>query len=389
MTLTVNHGLRPESAGEVAAVASLCEQWEIPCVRLAWTGPKPSTGLQAAARAARHRLMTAAACEAGADALVLAHHREDQAETFLQRLARGSGVYGLAAMRPADRWGDLTVLRPLLGVPKVRLQATLADAGVTPVQDPSNEDPRFSRVRMRRLLGPLAQEGLTSERIAETAARLGRAAAALDHWVSQLLELAEVHPAGPVRLDLSAIGDLPDEIRYRLLARLVRYCAGADYTPRHEQLEPAADALFGDRDMRRTLAGVVLDRTGTHLRAWREFGRSGIPATVLDGPGSTTWDRRYRIVAAEPGRIEIGPLGPGGLRRLDLARPEAWPASAFEAAPLIRGERGTIVPGFPDLTAPEKVTVTLTGNLNWPRGVLSERNEDYFRGGFKKKDSAG
>ena len=145
-----------------------------------WTGTKPKTGLQEAARTARYRLLADAARKAGASHILTAHTRDDQAETVLIRMSRGSGVSGLAAMTriaplPGDGEGRIKLVRPLLDIPKSRLVATLRAAKIPFADDPSNRDPRFTRARLRGLMTELAREGLDARRLSLLARRLKRA----------------------------------------------------------------------------------------------------------------------------------------------------------------------------------------------------------------------
>ena len=185
IAVTVDHGLRKEARQEAAAVGRLARKLGIAHRTLRWTGTKPKTGLQAAARVARYRLLAGAARKANASHILTAHTRDDQAETMLIRLSRGSGVAGLAAMArvssvPGDDAGQIKLVRPLLDIPKARLIATLRAAKVPFADDPSNRDPRFTRVRLRGLMKELAREGLDSRRLALLALRLRRADLAIE-----------------------------------------------------------------------------------------------------------------------------------------------------------------------------------------------------------------
>ncbi|HEX5477062.1 MAG TPA: tRNA lysidine(34) synthetase TilS, partial [Burkholderiales bacterium] len=240
VAVTVDHGLRPESKREALAVKRLARVLGIAHRTLRWTGKKPATGLQEAARLARYRLLAEAARRVGAGAILTAHTSDDQAETVLLRLARGSGITGLGGMQrrtrltplfahPYPRRGEfdrgetgaLMLVRPLLDIPKSRLLATLATAKIHFAKDPSNEDPRFTRVRIRKLMPPLAQEGLTAERLRLLAQRLRRADQALEAAVDAAV--AGFLPAQGRALVMDAIefAGLPDEIRLRVLGRML------------------------------------------------------------------------------------------------------------------------------------------------------------------------
>src|SRR5947209_7364726 len=169
VAVTVDHGLRPGSAREAAMVKRLAAGFHVEHRTVRWMGRKPATGLQEAARAARYRLLVAAAGREGARHILTAHTRDDQAETVLFRLARGSGLSGLAGIARTSALDHMTLIRPLLDIPKARLLATLKAAKIPFIDDPSNQDPRFARTRIRQLAPALAREGLDAARLAALA----------------------------------------------------------------------------------------------------------------------------------------------------------------------------------------------------------------------------
>ena len=207
--VTIDHGLRPQSRREALGVKRIAAQLGVGHRTMRWTGDKPVTGLQEKARAERYRLLLAAAQKAGARCIVTAHTLDDQAETVLLRLARGSGLAGIGAMarvvafaglafpdrraapsaapsarKPRGASDDVVLVRPLLDVAKARLIATLRAAGIAHVEDPSNDDPRYTRVRWRKLAPVLAAEGLTAYRLAHLARRMRRSEDAIETIVS-------------------------------------------------------------------------------------------------------------------------------------------------------------------------------------------------------------
>jgi tRNA(Ile)-lysidine synthase len=180
IAVTVDHGLRPEAAREAREVKALARTLDLPHRTLRWTGSKPRTGLPAAAREARYRLLVQAARSCGATHILTAHTRDDQAETLLMRMARGSGLAGLAAMaRQSEREG-IVLARPFLHISKSQLLATLSKAKLGFALDPSNRDLSFTRPRFRALMPALAAEGCDSRNLSRLAARLARANAALE-----------------------------------------------------------------------------------------------------------------------------------------------------------------------------------------------------------------
>ena len=269
VAVTVDHGLRPEGAAEAVAVKRLARKLGVAHRTLAWSGKKPSTGLQQAARDARYRLLAEAAGRAGARHILTAHTLDDQAETVLFRLARGSGLSGLGAMSrtaplPVDGLGGLLLVRPLLEIPKGRLIATCEAEGAGFAADASNADPRFARTRLRALLPALAGEGLDARRLALVAGRLRRADDALEAAATAACKSASVGSwsgSGPIRLDARDLARLPAEIRLRVLRRAVRARAqeGAVELGKVEALLAALDgAMAAGLDLRRTLAGALV-----------------------------------------------------------------------------------------------------------------------------------
>jgi tRNA(Ile)-lysidine synthase len=279
---TVDHGLRAESAREARAVKRQAEGLGIRHRTLRWTGAKPATGLQEAARAARYRLLAAAARRAGARHVLTGHTLDDQAETVLLRMARGSGLTGLGAMTretrlaaltgdgralPRQRDAGLLLVRPLLEVPKARLVATLAAHGVMFADDPSNRDPRFTRARLRDVLPVLAGEGLDAARLALLARRLRRAEATIEFTVDVAATAVSDtvwSEHGPVLLDADKFIRLPAEVALRLLGRAI--ARTGDRAPiRLGRLEALYEALAdaGATEpirgrVRRTLAGALI-----------------------------------------------------------------------------------------------------------------------------------
>jgi tRNA(Ile)-lysidine synthase len=260
IAVTVDHGLRPEAAAEARAAKALAASLGVPHRTRRWRGDKPTTGLQAAAREARYRLLADAAAALRAQHVVTAHTQDDQAETVAMRLLRGSGVTGLGGMTPATPRGAITLLRPLLGVPKARLLATLDEAGIGFVRDPSNTDDRFLRPRLRALLPALAQEGLDAPGWARFAARMRRADAALEA-AADAAEAAALRIAPAcTQLDAWAWAALPAEIRLRLLVRAIgRAGEGAQLGPAETLEGEIAQAIAGKTArLRRTLGGALI-----------------------------------------------------------------------------------------------------------------------------------
>jgi tRNA(Ile)-lysidine synthase len=289
VAVTVDHGLRKGSKREAADVARLARALGLAHRTLHWRGKKPATGLQQAARAARYRLLGQAARAAGAGHVLTAHTLDDQAETVLIRMSRGSGITGLAAMsRFALLPGDVQIrlVRPLLAVPKSRLVATLRGAGIAFAEDPSNRDPRFTRARLRGLMPDLASEGLDARRLAQLAARLKRADLAIEAAVDRAEQEVTTHPCNAAlsAFDAQGFATLPDEIALRLLGRAVtkRGDEGPVELAKLEALKSAVESAqkAGVRRFRRSLAGAVVTLAGGKVVVERAPPRRRRPLTT-------------------------------------------------------------------------------------------------------------
>jgi tRNA(Ile)-lysidine synthase len=267
---TVDHGLRPDSAGEARSVGRWARALGFRHKILTWQGDKPETAIQEAAREERYRLLAEYARRAKASHVVTAHTLDDQAETVVMRLLRGTGVGGLAGMRPELAQGELTLSRPLLGLSKARLVATCAAGSWPYLEDPSNADPRFTRARLRGHLMPLlAREGLTADRLAILAERARRDADALD--ARAMAVLADIGSGGPddrlgeARLELDGLRlrAEPDAVFLRVVARAIVAIAGGAAPARLERFEARIlgdlrEALSQGKALRMNLGGALL-----------------------------------------------------------------------------------------------------------------------------------
>jgi len=284
LAVTVDHGLRAAAAGEAAAVKRLARRLGVAHRTLLWRGAKPKSGLQEAARAARYRLLAEAAARAGYAHILTAHTLDDQAETVLFRLARGSGLGGLAGMayaaplpqRPASgamsAASSIFLVRPLLVIAKARLIATLKAEGIAYSEDPSNRDPRFARARFRSFMPALAQEGLDARGLARLAGRMRRAEGAIEFAVAAAREALAPAPwpeRGPVSFATGQYASLPAEVALRLLGRAIAH-AGDEGPVELAKLESLYDSLRQARSgLRRTLAGALVSLGSERLTVER------------------------------------------------------------------------------------------------------------------------
>lgn len=307
--LTVDHRLRPESAGEARQVAAWCRGLRVGHKTLKVTAPPPTSGLQEWARARRYELMCQWARDAGGVPVLLAHTLDDQAETLLMRLARGSGVDGLAAMAlETSRYG-VRLLRPLLGMPRERLRRTLAALGQDWLEDPSNEDGRFERVRARQTLGMLEPLGIDIRRLADTAAAMDRAKRALERQTSQCLKDVHWGALGEVEFDPDRLAREEREIGLRALRRILGAVSGPAPPPRLDSLESLLDWAVEGAGAARTLHGCVLRRvSGGRIVAARELARCAPPVKVRAGQ-EAVWDGRWRVSLRLGEPCMVGALG--------------------------------------------------------------------------------
>jgi tRNA(Ile)-lysidine synthase len=324
---TVDHGLRLEAKAEAEAVAAACAGLGVPHSVLTWTGWDGQGNLQAAARAARRALLTGWAEVQGLAAVLLGHTADDQAETVLMRLARGSGVDGLSGMAEASG----PFLRPLLSVPRETLRDWLRQRGIGWAEDPSNDDPRFDRVRARRALAVLAGLGLTRDRLVDTAGHMARAQVSLWRQAAAFAATDVRTEAGDLILTPAAFDLSRSDSEGRILSAAIRWIGGAAYRPRHDALTEAAAAVL--RGEARTLGGVRMIPEADGIRLTREASAVQGPVAAPGAPGvSHLWDSRWRLRTDRPQRngLHIAVLTEAGLRRV-----ADWPATGLPRLSLV------------------------------------------------------
>lgn len=306
--LSVDHGLRPEAREECAAVARRFAALpgcgaEI----LAWTGAKPSSGLQQAAREARYRLLAGWCRARGILHLALGHTADDQAETVAMRAAHGSTEFGLAGMAAVQARDGVRLLRPLLGVRREELRAWLRARGEGWVEDPSNTAQNFERVRQR---GALAASGETGAWISRTMEQ-GRARDRIERQAACWLAAAgRVDPAGFLELDLAAWDEAPAALRVAMLRQALLAMGGHAYPAAPEALQRVAGGVGGQ-----TLAGCRVLRRGKALLICREAGDIRAPVPVVSG-WRGAWDGRFdlEIDHMDGDGFAVGALGLRGQR---------------------------------------------------------------------------
>jgi tRNA(Ile)-lysidine synthase len=284
IAVTVDHGLRAASVREASDVKRLARALDLPHRTMRWTGTKPKSGLPAAARAARYRLLAKAAQDHGAMHILTAHTRDDQAETLLMRMFRGSGIAGLAAMARQSRRDGVVVARPFLHISKSKLVATLTKAKIDFADDPTNRDTNFTRPRLRALMPALAVEGGDARNLARLASRLARANAAVEILADGAERYLALRDGDVPRsgfdgkiFDFEAFAAIPEEIRVRLLQRAIDRFGdeGPAELGKVEALLSALDQASAKKTegrrpkLKQTLAGAVISLVDGQIRVER------------------------------------------------------------------------------------------------------------------------
>src|SRR5262245_45067809 len=375
---TVGHGLRLQSRSEAEWLAQMAAGLGFRHAILPWTGPKPKTGVQAAARAARYRLLAQFMGASGLNLLMTGHTADDQAETLLMRLARGSGLDGLAAMAPLARleaptragqggiqWdvqdgiqGGMALARPLLGVAEAALKAALEARGVSWLEDESNAVLAFERSRWRAAGDTLGRLGLRRDSLALSARRLQRARAALEWALAQFCAEAgryRVDPCGFICIDADAWRALPSELQLRVLAKGIAAAGGAGRPLPLAKLEALAATLARPEAAGRwTLARTAIRAAPGRIVLEREPGRRPCPDLTLAPGEQALWDGRF-WVAAGPKLgfpVAVRALGQAGLAALrsQVALPGGVPAGTLRALPGFY--RGAALLAVPSLAFP-------------------------------------
>ncbi|MBO7656386.1 MAG: tRNA lysidine(34) synthetase TilS [Alphaproteobacteria bacterium] len=243
--LHVNHNLRPSAGVEAQYVADLCKKLGVECHIFSWDGEKPETGLEDAARVARYKFMTDFCHKNKIKIILTAHQADDQIETFWMNLGRGSGVYGLAAMRNVGEMDGIKIVRPLLGVFRRELRDYCDTRGIKYFADEMNDDPHYTRVKIRQnrhLVGDAL--GISDERILLAIQNMGRVRETLENYVDKLV--ARVMLDGRAMFSESFLFDQSPDIRLKFLGTIIQMVGGDRYQPRLNSLVGAVDKLHDD-----------------------------------------------------------------------------------------------------------------------------------------------
>ncbi len=334
--VTVDHGLREAAAEEAKGVAAFCNGLGIAHSALRWTGWDGKGNLQDQARRARYRLMTDWAQEHGIDTIALGHTADDQAETFLMRLARGSGVDGLSGMQMQRQADGIIWVRPALQLYREQLRDYLLRHDIKWIDDPTNEDERFERVKARKILKALAPLGIDVERLAGTAQDLQLARQALEFQCQAAAREIVTVDCGDVFLERRKLLFLPTEIRTRLLSYALCWVSRTEYRPRKTALADVETAIGSGKNS--TLQGCMITPNKTEIRITREH--QAVKNIVC--PSDVIWDKRWKFTGPHAEGLEIRALGEAGLADCPDWRDTGLPRSSLLATPAVWRNRTLI-----------------------------------------------
>jgi tRNA(Ile)-lysidine synthase len=340
IALTVDHGLRSDSAQEGLQVQQWLSQRGISHEILLWHGEKPQTRIQETAREMRYHLLSAWCQEQGIPVLLTAHHAQDQAETFLMRLAKGSGLRGLCAIRSLVERLPVKLVRPLLTIPPQRLRLTLEHFQQPFIEDPSNENRDFERVRWRQTWQALTQHGLTLNAMLTTIGRLQESQSLIDAQLSTLIaKFLTLSPHGYLIVDWKGVQTLSVEATELFLADVFWLFSDQNWRPKHEAVKALCLALRKGQRRIFTLGGTIIQVKGQQLLVFREL-RAAPPQEVF-GEGTQTlwWDGRFllNIEVPQGETLTLKPLG--SQESLPAALKKRIPSRALVTVPSFwRGE---------------------------------------------------
>jgi tRNA(Ile)-lysidine synthase len=346
--LSVNHGLRQAAAAEAAQVAAQCEKLHLPHITLMADKKLGASDIQQQARNLRYRLMAAWCAAQGAQGLVLAHHQDDQAETILMRMARGSGMGGLSGMAARQllqtQAAPVLLLRPLLKYRGADVKALAHEAGLPVIEDPSNDDPQFERVRWRRLLPLLETEGLGAARLAEMANDMRVLQTALDNKLTAWLDhFAAWHDYGVLNVPRADFDALPMAQKQRFMGRFVQYFGQHPHPVKQKKTDRLLRQIENNAHGAASMGGLHMRWRKNDLFIGREAAACAAMVPISDMPTrfNGRFDRRFGIIGKnlrkrETKNLHMGPLGPQGvadMRAQGAVFDKAVPAAYYAALP--------------------------------------------------------
>lgn len=337
--VTVDHTLREGSAAEAAGVAAYCAKHGIPHDTLRWDDWDGHGNVQAAAREARYRLIAQWARSNDVDTIALGHTKDDSAETFLMRLSRKAGVDGLARMDSYFGRGGLQWGRPLWLFSREELREYLHRNDVSWLDDPSNDNTEFERVRVRKALDVLSEIGLSIDAIHHSAGAIADARDALEYYTAQEAQRCISLEGGDLMFQSNMTAPIPYEIERRLRAKAVQWVGGLDYPPRTATMRDLQQGLL--LNGKQTVGGCLVTLKGDTIRITRELNAVRNQVSKSD----EIWDNRWELSGSHAPDLHIAALGDGvndcpnwrdtGLPRTSLvATPAIWREDSLIAAPV-------------------------------------------------------
>jgi len=358
--VTVNHGLRDGAKAEAEAVAQQCARIDVPHQTLVWDGWAGKGNLQSAARDARYAKMSEWARARDIDTVAVGHTADDQAETVLMRLSRRAGVDGLSGMNARMSRNGITWVRPLLGARRNQLRAYLKGQGIGWADDPSNEDERFERIRIRKVMALLEPLGIDTEALSDVAGHMLEARKALD-WQTFLAarQLVKME-AGALVLDETALRLQPAEIQRRLIVKAINWVSGADHLPRMQAVSNLLAAIR--KGQAGTVDGCHMRRIAARIWIFRELNAVSDHRTATD----EVWDGRWQAVpnfsANHAPDLTIAALGPLGIEQCKRWRDTGLPHVVLQSTPAVW--RGVELVAAPLAGYPENWRVEVVGSAD-------------------------
>jgi len=326
--LIVNHNLRESSAGEAMKVSEWLSKWNVRHAVLKREGLPISTGIQSSAREVRYKLLLDWCSKNSFTDLFIAHHQDDQAETFLMRLVRGSSIEGLACMKGVSTRRGVRIVRPFLTVPKERLKQTLISIGQHWIEDPSNSDPRFMRTRLRKLRSNLEYRKVTNTRLSKLAQSFSVLREMLELCCHNFIETnVKIYPEGWAKLDAEPLKPLPSVLVEKILTYLLNVIGGKPYPPRFDSLSRLINNLSQEKESGSfTLSNCVVRKEGKYLIFFREE-RHPISTISISRQESIIWRNIFNCSFTYHNKnisdeLVLAPLGEAGWSQVIKKKPE-------------------------------------------------------------------
>ena len=267
--LHVNHQLRPQADIETEYVKSVCEKLNIPCHIFYWNDDKPTKGLEAAAREVRYQMMTDFCHENNIEYLLTAHQSDDQIETFLLNLARGSGLDGLCAMPKKNTIDGVNVIRPMLNLTKQNCRDYLIHLGVKWCEDESNKDIKYKRNKIRYLINQIEDKDILVKRIANTIEILQEVRETIDDLIDRMDKKIIKYDKNSAFFNKNDLLVLTKYLQKSLITKCILKLAGKEYKPRLYQIENIITSITEEKDFKRTIMNLIIKKKGDIVEIYK------------------------------------------------------------------------------------------------------------------------